>query len=453
MDAFMIVIAALSTASLLLILYNTLKSKMPTINIDLRSDSQDIEIVIEDRSLIPYVFKAEGLPNGSREPGSRILRIARDLGASITVVSSLYRVRKDAVLRKLEDAISRLEVAYAITRSAQAKARLEAASAILDAVSRHHQPYWGALALIVWAPRGPDGLAKAEAVRSLVEAELGIRLEPVRNYRLEHLLAPRPGPAPLEEGVPVIPPGKGALDGFPIIVGWRVAIEGDLVYLEFPRDFERHIAIIGPTGRGKTVLMAGLVSQLSFYAAAWGDLKVVVVDPKGDLTSLLSGLTNPKIEIVTGERDDSAYITAIKRVWQDVRMRRNSSKTIVAVDEAWRLMRVDPALFEAIAREGRSLGLHLVYAVQEPSDVPRPVIDNTGVVIVFGGSTRSYSLDAASLGIEGLDKEIGSLPVGEAILSTRSSRPVVVRVLNFEKLLKPARHRASAGAGRVSAGG
>jgi len=438
MDPFLPLIAALSVSSLALLLYNTLRARLPAPAVEASPEGGGLKLWIEGRPYKGYVYVARRLPQPERDPGRRIVRIARDVGASVTVISSLYKVPRDAIVSKIEAALGQLEAAYAVTRSARLRKQLEAAERLLDEIAGGAS-YWGALALIVWAGEGPEGVAQAEAFRALVEADLGVRLEAASASDAARLLAPQPSVEPLS-GVPIVPILGGGVEGYPVVLGWQVGLDNEVVSLSFPEDFEAHVGVVGPTGRGKTVLLAGLASQLGFYSSSTSGLTLVVIDPKGDLSEMLSSLA---LERVYSGAHPGEYVEVIRSLWEEQRRSRRG-RVAVIVDEAWRLMRVAPELFEEITREGRSLGFHLVYAVQEPGDIPRPVADNTATYIVFGGSTRSYASEAAKLGLEGLESEIMSLPVGEAILARRGSRPLTVRVINFAKLLKPARHQARA---------
>jgi hypothetical protein len=442
MDAFLFVIGIMSGVSLLLMLYNALRTQLPTPSLSLRTGENRLTLWIEGRRYVGVAYNASELPSLAKQPGRRIYRIARDIGVSVTVISGLYRVPRDTILRKIEDAYSKIEASYTLTRSARLKKQMELIESLIEEIAANHTPYWGSLNIIVWVPEGVEGLAKAEAVKTLLEADLGVKLERVE-VDVGRLLAPTPGKRPLGEGAPVIIPSIESRGGYPVVLGWRVGSSEELVYLSYPKDFETHIGVVGPTGKGKTVLLAGIASQLAFRAAAESDLEVSLIDPKGDLVRLTAEFEGPGFTVLSGPGEGAAHaVRRLRELWERHRGLGGPRRVVVIVDEAWRLMGLEPTLFEAIAREGRSLGFHLVYAVQEPDDIPRPVVDNTGILLVFGGSTLKYAQDAELLGLQGLGDEIANLPVGEAVLLRRSSEPLIVRTLHFGKLLKPARRPA-----------
>lgn len=91
---------------------------------------------------------------------------------------------------------------------------------------------------------------------------------------------------------------------------------------------------------------------------------------------------------------------------------------------------------EIAVREGRSKGLHLVYAIHEPSDMEKLILDNTGTIALFGGTTSSYVEAAAKLGFSGFEEDIAELTVGEALIRSGEEPPRAVRILDFRKLLK-----------------
>jgi DNA helicase HerA-like ATPase len=85
-------------------------------------------------------------------------------------------------------------------------------------------------------------------------------------------------------------------------------------------------------------------------------------------------------------------------------------------------------------RQGRSLGLHIVYATQSFDDLEHNIVENTGVLIVFGSESTEYAKNAQKLGFD--SSELMFLPVGVAFIRRRSKGTIPVRVFNFESYLK-----------------
>ena len=95
---------------------------------------------------------------------------------------------------------------------------------------------------------------------------------------------------------------------------------------------------------------------------------------------------------------------------------------MLVVDEAWRLAR--SRALDVALREGRSKGLAVVMASQQPGDFTATHWANASNVVVFGSKDKSYiSLVARYSGIEPSSLEyVTRLDVGEALIRYSSAR-------------------------------
>jgi len=447
---------------------------MPRISVD-----DGIELRIGSERYRGIVLIAKDIPEGGGAVGRRLARLLRSTGLSATIVTSLYSVRKDEVLRFLDELMKKAEMAFQATRHVKYKDMLEYARRLYSEISSQHRPYAGGFSVVVWVKEGED--ANAEALRSLLEAELGVRLviKTSANSLLE-IIAP-PAVVGGARGIPLIP--RSSLTPQPGIVIGLSQQDDVLVTLPWPAALERHVAVIGPTGRGKTVLLSGIASQLAMLNRFSGDPgRLILIDPKGDLRELtwrivdritildcLPSVKSPRrmevpestntehekrpdtqrceIDIpkgvtlydltgleegMRGKAASSLISIALKKAIEES----GGTRTVVILDEAWRVGRIEDETFEISIREGRSRGFHVVYAMHDPGDVDPIILDNTGLLVVFGGTTHHYLERGAKLGLGDMMGILQELSVGEAIIMGYLDEPKIVRVMDFRKLLK-----------------
>lgn len=104
-------------------------------------------------------------------------------------------------------------------------------------------------------------------------------------------------------------------------------------------------------------------------------------------------------------------------------------KRILVIDEAWRISRLSGLL--ELVKEGRSRGVGVVLASQNPSDIPREVVENAQTIIMFGSVNEDYQRDAQRiLGLpQKVINKLSYLGVGEAILiNALNPKYVVLKV-------------------------
>lgn len=195
-----------------------------------------------------------------------------------------------------------------------------------------------------------------------------------------------------------------------------------------------HSIIVGPTGRGKTTLLAWLVVVTYLHG-----YKVVVVDPKGDLSSYIEPYIKDSIGVLSSriiELKDLKDVNSVILGKPPSSVKSNSLSTIVIVDEAWQ---VDLRSIDKIMRIGRSLGVSLVVSSQYPEDFHPRMWINSANAVVFGSPSKEYAENVMryiSLRPED-SKSLSTLSTGEALVLYRwAHRPLIARIFNPAILLK-----------------
>lgn len=481
-------LAAMAAASLALMVRNTRSTGELRLGFTRAAHRGDrgVQVYFEGEWFEPIAYYSEDpVRDEAGRLGERLSNLARSVRVNVTYATTLFRVGKGRLLSFIEGELEKARFAHQATRQARYAERIRFLRSLYGEVARTHTPYAHRLLVVVWVPRGDaDARARAEAFKSMVEAEAGVRLEKAQGDPLESLL---PSTLP---GSPAEPPPSlvtGSTEGPGVVLG-RTG-EGRLLVLDYPRDFETHLGVFGPTGRGKTVLLLGVASQLSSMSDSLLDpYAVVVVDPKGDLADMLGGQSSSLVRVGAGDcipmpRLEGSLYALLEEVVSERRgasvkpcrgsmVKRGLSvydlgrlpnedrdaaasmilsslsieasegglpgRVVLVLDEAWRLSLGGARHLAWALREGRSRGLHLVYATQSPEDLPDAVINNTGTLVVFGGYTRSYTEAAGRLGLDDA-RRLLELPVGSAYVRVKDLPPVEVRVFGFHEYVKRGR--------------
>ncbi len=496
-DALIIVLAF---ASIALIIRNLIVSRDLKLPIRIKGSST-LKVTIGGSSFSGYIIVADKAPAGGREAAARLIEVAKSMRSSVTFISSMFKVEGGKLLGFIEEEIKKAELAYAATKHVRYAERLKLLQDLYRTVSRDHRPYLGSLALILWVPDDEESHEKiVEAFKSIAEAETGASFK-ILTGKVDLSSAITSVPS-IESSlnIPAVTVGEEDLaDGRGVVLGRLSEREGVLI-LDWPRDFEAHMGVFGPTGRGKTVLLAGLAAQLGILSeSALNPYMVLVVDPKGDLASMLSGVASkivrfkggcipmPRLDGLASELIKSSSETGWGRsrvepclgslierglIVYDLSELPNEDRNVAAslivsslvieaseiglpgrmaliVDEAWRAAQGRATHMVIALREGRSRGLHIVYATQSPIDVPGAVLDNTRAILAFGGFTRNYVELAGRLGLENADILL-KLPVGETLIKLGDRPPVRVYSYNYKSML--VKQLISGGGGDVSSG-
>ncbi|WP_440060066.1 ATP-binding protein [Thermogladius sp. 4427co] len=281
----------------------------------------------------------------------------------------------------------------------------------------------------------------------------------------------------------------------------------------------KHVLIIGPTGRGKTTLLASLLQNFSAIGAGFylaldfkGDLVKLIsnsgevasprsyplsftrvfqtpLEAKSVLADIVSSALNiprenvvetveylysiisdgssvnnlrkmradilPLIDFVQDTSRDNeladivrsgnvivdlkdygyafqtAYSLLLLYLARNILFKRGTAETrLIAIDEAWRISRT--RLLIEMFKEGRSRSVGLVVSTQNPSDIPREIVENSHTILVFGSPNEKYIAEVSSmLGLDSssMSRKISRLGVGEAVfLNALDPHPVVFKV-------------------------
>ena len=490
------------------------------VNYGLRELTRDkLHSVIEK-----YSMMLERIPDGSE---IKIVKLKTDLDKILSKLTNemlnlkavLETVEEEHVKRRAETRLRILEKLYEtiingkpITRIVLV-VKIHADGRRVEDARRQVETLSSIVKTIVYSSIGVK-LVEADDrnLRRIIDYELGLSSKGVSRGiivdtdRISTLLPAPPYKKPsLEDSGDSIP------IGYDIETGWPVLIPLDMM--------NKHMVVIGPTGRGKTTFLASLIESIISLDKAL----VTSIDFKGDLASMLPPeiietttpgetpiniLVNPKeisrldwilmvadtlhtvlglkrdriVEILGGHigeildtetllknpsltvftpiikmlMDKPGYDRLIElfnintlfnlanhgtsyqnvygglliNIYREIIVKSGGGdRRLLVIDEAWRIARLNGLL--EIIKEGRSRGVGVVLAVQNPSDIPQEILENTHLIVIFGSPNEDYR-DQASR-ILGLPRNITSkllyLGVGEAILlNALDPHPVVIRI-------------------------
>ncbi len=400
-----------------------------------KGEAVEAEIAGERRNAI-VLFATEPLERGI--DGERLAKALSALGTPFTLSFTVAPLGRARIISSLERDIAKLETVYNVVKLPSLKARLDFARRLYALVASVREPVLYGVAVTLWV-KG-QGSDVARAAKGILELETGMLWEVEERPELSDMLGLLyPARAPPKVAPP---PWAPSSDG--ILIGRTP--EGRPITLEWPRDFERHVGVVGPTGQGKTVLLTGIAVQASLRIGT----KIVVFDPKGDLINMLKSygiiiearksfwlaergqpLPLEDITLIDARGLDEDRLETILSSIVEKLLARPGIKLLV-VDEAWRT----PKAVEKAVRLGRSLGLYTVYATQSVRDLGDTVLSNTGVFLVFGGPWKGYLEEASKLGLNGISLE--TMPPGHAVLvrGYSAGRPTKVIVEPFHSLVE-----------------
>lgn len=183
--------------------------------------------------------------------------------------------------------------------------------------------------------------------------------------------------------------------------------------------------------------------------------KIVIVD-----TSLFSG----EVEILIGSMISAEILKKYKHYKLAGKLKDKPVINII-LEEAPRVLGKDvlekgPNIFSTIAREGRKFKVGLTAITQLPSLIPRQILANMNTKIILGlemAPERQAIIDSASQDLSDDSRNIASLDIGEAIISSNFSRfATPVKIPFFDDLVKEVKketqHKSSFSGIKISDG-
>ncbi len=174
-----------------------------------------------------------------------------------------------------------------------------------------------------------------------------------------------------------------------VLIGYDIVSSSPIFLPLFDEQGALHTLVIGPTGSGKTSLLATIVIRtLSLQLVD----RLVVIDPKGDLARIIDKLSISDDRLYVSDLsqlDEDEKVNELSRLVRTARVVAGRGLTLLVVDEAWRLKEAYKE-FTALMREARSLGVSLMLASQDPTDFDPIVWNNVSNVIALAMHTEEF---------------------------------------------------------------
>ena len=213
----------------------------------------------------------------------------------------------------------------------------------------------------------------------------------------------------------------------PVVLGYEMRT-GEVVGLNEDM-LKKHLLVVGSTGSGKTTLLASLAIRVrDIY-----DVKVIGIDPKGDLSDMLRAEgfevgNDVKSDIINTE-DEEEINRIIQYLRKSMRVSKRGSRlhTLLLVDEAWKvgLKKIDPIL-----REGRSRGIGVVLATHSLKDLDPRMLVNVNLHVIM----KTDRNELKGMPREVIEEAI-TLNKGEALVG-RGREYLKVRIVPVRRLLQ-----------------
>lgn len=428
----------------------------------------------------------EGLHFRSRTLG----RILSSSAARVELRFHVVPVSLDKVERRLE---RELEAIRAVIQANGPREELvdreRRISAILEKIKKGENASWFTAYIVVYAEGGSvedaaeKALKEARSIASSLNISLGARAyvcssRQVREAMRSLFLGPPSTRAELRTSAdplatPLPPVEKETLSPRGVFLGYRRGTRIPFMY-DLRKLGLRHILVVGPTGKGKTTLLATLANR----AHARGIAPLLIVDPKGDLELMLSksikrvyvslstivkpiGDTydeKPLLELEVGLKtklliksnventltrlsdvhgSSGSIILSLSNLtdegrsmvigslmkslveWLYTSEPSSKLRKVVMIDEAWRTSEASIYYAGRIVRESRSFGVSLVLSTQSIEDLPKELLSNIATVFVFGGMEQKYVESASwllNLSVDEAREALSTLGVGQALV-------------------------------------
>ncbi|MEM1674995.1 MAG: helicase HerA-like domain-containing protein [Desulfurococcaceae archaeon] len=354
--------------------------------------------------------------------------------------------------------------------------------------------------------------ASSRDINRILKYEIGLKQEiNVKNIVLDTHRVSSLLPIPVSKKPDIS--DNGLLIGLDIESNWPVVIPYSVL--------NKHVLVIGPTGRGKTTLLASIIENIVVDSG----IKVMAIDFKSDLikyigkglveiatpqdyplnivykpdfiesiewslivSDILSNvlkidqsylvkilvkivnrknnsvensdllidkdlsILSPAIELLTsrpnynglkkiinenvvfdlsghGSAFQNTYCGLLLYLYKKIVFENNNVNRLIVIDEAWRIGSLRILL--ELVKEGRGRNIGVVMSTQNPSDLPREIIENTHLLIIFGSPNEDYRESIRRiLGLpHSLVSKLSYLNIGEAVLlNALDPHPVLIRI-------------------------
>jgi len=175
------------------------------------------------------------------------------------------------------------------------------------------------------------------------------------------------------------------------------------------------------------------------------DFKTIMLDQDlSILTPLIEFLTStPRYEYIDRLLDEHVlfnlykYGTSFQNIYANIVLgiikkkilQSVGSERLIIVDEAWRISK--SRILIELVKEGRSRSVGVVLATQNPTDLPREIIENAHHIVIFGSPNEDYRESVRRiLGVsQSIVNKLTHLNIGEAIvLNALDPNPMIVRI-------------------------
>ncbi len=225
------------------------------------------------------------------------------------------RYPKDKLIKRIENEINRLSFMVEFSHNPNLQSKLRLLSNIYENITtNNHLPIKTTILFVITKTGKCDEIhseiSKLEHnITTIVRQYLGLNLKRVDVSEIvglplifdkRYIMGKRSVillDNTLRAFIPVDKAKYGSLELERLSEGIYIGIDMDSrlpVFIDLERHVINHFVVAGPTGRGKTTLLALLVSQMVYK-----DVSVVVIDFKGDLIHLLNniGIRNLSIDV------------------------------------------------------------------------------------------------------------------------------------------------------------
>ncbi len=309
-----------------------------------------------------------------------------------TVSFNIDRIPLTNVVNRLESMLTTFEVLLERNPSrASIKARKAYVEKLLaDVVSR------GAIAVTVTLEfKGVD----CDDVKSALEplrifnCEYKVSCTPTKTSVGRSVISPSDIIAKLTPTIADLATPSALIVGISILIGYDDRTDAPILLPLYGNEGAYHTLVVGPTGSGKTSLLASIAIQASNVLRK---LRVTVLDPKGDLAAILfrlreKGLLGDNVDVRDlsrlPEHDKNEAVARV--VEESIYGMNRGERMLLIVDEAWRLSTIEGVIDSAI-REARSRGVAIAMASQAPSDYSELIWNNVSNVVALPSPSRSY---------------------------------------------------------------